>query len=130
MAEITRADELASLLGPPATGEDRDLVVSVVNYCHPAGTCKLGPLTDPNAVVGPDGAVHGVDGLYVADASLMPSITRGNINLPTAALGARAACLLLGIEPGPALYENTLSALQRIGYTVPPHLPPAPPPPF
>jgi choline dehydrogenase-like flavoprotein len=97
MAEISREAGLAKLLGPLATGGE--LVDSVVNYCHPAGTCKLGPPDDPNAVVGPDGAVHGIDGLHVADASLMPSITRGNINLPTAAIAARVVCLLLGIEP-------------------------------
>jgi choline dehydrogenase len=97
MAEISREAGLAKLLGPLATGGE--LVDSVVNYCHPAGTCKLGPPDDPNAVVGPNGAVHGIDGLHVADASLMPSITRGNINLPTAAIAARVVCLLLGIEP-------------------------------
>lgn len=46
------------------------------------------------AVVAPDGPVHGVDGLPVADASLMPTITRGNINIPTAAMAARVAAAI------------------------------------
>lgn len=51
------------------------------------------------AVVAPDGPVHGVDGLSVADASLMPTITRGNINIPTAAMAARVAAAILAISP-------------------------------
>jgi choline dehydrogenase len=51
-------------------------------------------------VVDAAGAVHGAEGLYVADASIMPAITRGNINLPTAMIGARMAAGLLGLAPG------------------------------
>lgn len=68
-----------------------DPLDDIVNYCHPAGTCKMGPATDPLAVVGHDGAVHGVTGLFIADASIMPTITRGNINLPTAMIGVNIA---------------------------------------
>ena len=53
--------------------------------------------------------VHGVRGLYVADASIMPAITRGNINLPTAMIGARIAAGLLGIEPAHALSRHMLA---------------------
>jgi choline dehydrogenase len=59
----------------------------------------MGPPTDPGAVVGADGQVHGVSGLYVADASVMPTITRGNINLPTAAIAARIVAKMLGLTP-------------------------------
>jgi choline dehydrogenase len=59
----------------------------------------MGPDTDPLAVVDSTGRVHGVAGLFVADASIMPAITRGNINLPTAMIGARIAAGLLGISP-------------------------------
>jgi choline dehydrogenase len=99
MAEITRVPDLATLLGPAANASTTDLSDTVVNYCHPAGTCKLGPSQDPQAVVGHDGSTHGVDGLHIADASIMPTITRGNINLPTAAIAARVACFALGITP-------------------------------
>jgi choline dehydrogenase len=88
---------LADVLGERVTTSDP--LDDIVNYCHPAGTCKMGPATDSMAVVGDDGRVHGVEGLYVADASIMPSITRGNINLPTAMIGAQVAARLLGKDP-------------------------------
>jgi choline dehydrogenase-like flavoprotein len=53
------------------------------NYQHPVGKCRIGPPDDPDAVVAPDGHVHGVDRLSVADASIMPTIPSANTNLPT-----------------------------------------------
>ncbi|MFC7755179.1 GMC oxidoreductase [Tsukamurella soli] len=88
---------LAEVLGERVVSGSGDPLDDIVNYCHPAGTCKLGPPTDPTAVVGDDGAVHGVSGLYVADASIMPAITRGNINLPTAMIGANIAAQLADV---------------------------------
>lgn len=82
---------LAKVLGERVTTNVPEPMQDIVNYCHPAGTCKMGPSDDPTAVVGDDGQVHGVSGLYVADASIMPAITRGNINLPTAMIGAHIA---------------------------------------
>ena len=66
---------------------------------HPCGTCKMGPDGDPTAVV--DGAcrVHGVEGLRVVDASVMPSITSGNLNAPTIMLAEKAADLIRGRPP-------------------------------
>ena len=95
---ITADSKLARILGQPLS-RDVDPLHSVVNYCHPAGSCKLGPATDPDAVVDATGAVHGVGNLYIADASIMPSITRGNPNLPVAMIGARVAAGLLGQSP-------------------------------
>ncbi len=89
--------ELAELLGAEATAGDP--LDDIVNYCHPAGTCAMGPVGDPAAVVDASGAVHGVSGLYVADASIMPAITRGNPNLPIAMIGARIAAGLLDVPP-------------------------------
>jgi choline dehydrogenase len=94
---MTEQPELAAVLGDPVPRGHAPLD-DIVNYCHPAGSCKMGPASDPQAVVDADGKVHGVDGLYVADASIMPSITRGNINLPTAMIGANIAVKMLGIE--------------------------------
>jgi choline dehydrogenase len=61
---------------------------------HPAGTCKLGK--DPMAVVDPDLRVCGIDGLRVADASVMPIVTTGNINAPTTMIGEKAAAIIRG----------------------------------
>ena len=58
---------------------------------HPVGTAKMGPASDPTAVVDARLRVHGVQGLRVADASVMPTITSGNTNSPTLMIAERAA---------------------------------------
>ncbi|MDQ6685092.1 MAG: GMC family oxidoreductase N-terminal domain-containing protein, partial [Pseudomonadota bacterium] len=58
---------------------------------HPVGTAKMGPASDPLAVVDAQLRVHGVGGLRVADASIMPTITSGNTNSPTLMIAERAA---------------------------------------
>jgi choline dehydrogenase len=63
---------------------------------HPAGTCKMGQ--DAMAVVDPQLRVYGVEGLRVADASVMPTVTSGNTVAPTFMIGARAANFILGKE--------------------------------
>src|SRR6201996_6453462 len=98
LRELTRDPGLADVLGAEHRPE-RDPLASIVSYCHPVGTCKMGPASHPGAVVDHSGAVHGLAGLHVADASIMPAITRGNINLPTAMIGARVATKLLDLDP-------------------------------
>jgi choline dehydrogenase len=58
---------------------------------HPVGTCRMGPETDPDTVVDSNGCVHGFTNLFVADASVMPTIPRANTHLPVLAVAERIA---------------------------------------
>jgi choline dehydrogenase-like flavoprotein len=62
---------------------------------HPVGTCKMGPATDRMAVVDPQLRVHGLEGLRVADASIMPNLIGGNTAAPSMMIGERAAHFIL-----------------------------------
>ncbi|ACI59693.1 glucose-methanol-choline oxidoreductase (plasmid) [Rhizobium leguminosarum bv. trifolii WSM2304] len=63
---------------------------------HISGTCAMGRQDDPNAVIGPDLKVHGVEGLRVADASIMPVVVTSNLNASAIMIGERAADFTLG----------------------------------
>jgi len=62
---------------------------------HPVGTCKMGPASDPMAVVDNRLRCHKVPGLRIADASVMPTITSGNTNSPTLMIAEKAAAMML-----------------------------------
>ncbi|AVX05734.1 choline dehydrogenase [Maritalea myrionectae] len=68
---------------------------------HPCGTCRMGKASDPMAVVDPECRVIGVDGLRVADSSIFPRITNGNLNAPSIMTGEKAADHILGKAPLP-----------------------------
>ena len=68
---------------------------------HPCGTCRMGRPDDPTAVVDPDCRVIGVEGLRVADSSVFPRITNGNLNGPSILVGEKASDHILGRAPLP-----------------------------
>jgi choline dehydrogenase len=100
--EISRTDALADWLGEelyPGIGVSSPADVrkyvrdTAITYHHQVGTCRMG--VDELAVVDPRLRVRGVDGLRVADASIMPTVTAGNTHAPTTMIGERAADLVL-----------------------------------
>ena len=68
---------------------------------HPCGTCKMGSPDDPMAVVDQECRVIGIEGLRVADSSIMPQVTNGNLNAPTLMIGEKASDHILGRDPLP-----------------------------
>jgi choline dehydrogenase len=68
---------------------------------HPCGTCKMGSAQDPTAVVDETCRVIGLENLRVADSSIMPQVTNGNLNAPTLMIGEKASDHMLGRDPLP-----------------------------
>lgn len=93
----------------PSVTSDKDLLQyieeSAVPDFHYVGTCRMGPGSDPSAVVDPQLRVRGVSGLRVADASIMPSVTSGNTNAPSMMIGSRCADWIL--DPALQIEEET-----------------------
>ncbi|KZX98747.1 MULTISPECIES: choline dehydrogenase [unclassified Sulfitobacter] len=73
---------------------------------HPCGTCRMGRADDPDAVVDPEARVIGVEGLRVADSSIFPRITNGNLNAPSIMVGEKVSDHLLGKTPLPRSNEE------------------------
>ena len=84
------------LPGPEATS-DEEILAWARSYgettYHPVGTCKMG--SDPMAVVDDQLRVQGIEGLRVADASIMPTLTSGNTNAPSIMIGEKASRMML-----------------------------------
>ena len=76
-----------------ATDENLDkwMRKTVFNTTHASGTCKIGPASDPMAVVDQHLTIHGLENIKVADASVMPNVIRANTNATTIMVGERAA---------------------------------------
>jgi len=80
---------------------DAFIAEHVESAYHPCGTCKMGAVDDPMAVVDPECRVIGVDGLRVVDSAIFPRITNGNLNAPSIMVGEKASDLILGRDPLP-----------------------------
>ncbi len=102
--QLSRHEGLRELLGDRLEPTDPDLVSDealdawmvreAVTFSHISGTCKMGPSSDPMAVVDQHGRVHGLEGLRVTDASIMPDLVRAPINPAVLMLGERIADLV------------------------------------
>jgi len=83
---------------------------------HPCGTCRMGRADDRHAVVDPQARVIGVEGLRVADSSIFPRITNGNLNAPSIMVGEKVSDHLLGRDPlaadnrAPWIHDNWMVA--------------------
>ena len=88
---------------PGATATDLNQFVRrhAESAYHPSCSCKMG--SDPLAVVDQHGRVHGVHGLRVVDASIMPDITNGNLNAPVIMMAEKLADAILGCDPATTL---------------------------
>ena len=82
---------------------------------HPCGTARMGRRDDPMAVVDPEARVIGVEGLRVADSSVFPRVTNGNLNGPTIMVGEKAADHILGRTPlAPSNQEPVVNPNWRV----------------
>ena len=99
-ADAVRGKEM--LPGKDVRSDDEILAylrAEALTVYHPVGSCKMG--TDPMAVVDPATLkVRGVDGLRVADASVMPKLIGGNTNAPSMMIGQKASEMILGSTHG------------------------------
>ncbi|MDP2087525.1 MAG: choline dehydrogenase [Gemmobacter sp.] len=108
MAQPAMAAHVRHEIQPGAgvqTDDDIDAFLRehVESAYHPCGTCRMGRASDPLAVVDPEARVIGVQGLRVADSSVFPQVTNGNLNAPSIMVGEKTADHLLGRAPLPAM---------------------------
>ncbi|MFD5316616.1 GMC family oxidoreductase [Streptomyces sp. NPDC127098] len=104
LRELAADPRLAPLVGaeihPGPETFDRDALVAHLyrspdNYWHPVGTCRMGTADDALSVVDERARVHGIEGLRVADCSIMPKVPRATTAMPAVVMGEKVARLLL-----------------------------------
>jgi len=99
--DLTQHESLAAFYGPPVQPGPKDDWADYArkthnSYHHGTGTCMMGPASDPMAVVDARLKVHGMDNLWVADASIMPVVTHANTNLTSIMMGERVSDFIKG----------------------------------
>jgi choline dehydrogenase-like flavoprotein len=100
--DIMQADAFEPYRGPMLYPINRQDPIQIAEFLrdhsdteyHPCGTCKMGPTSDPAAVVDTELRVYGIDKLRVVDASIMPQLTSGNTNAPTIMIAEKAADMI------------------------------------
>jgi choline dehydrogenase-like flavoprotein len=102
--KLAEHDDVKKIIGPRLDPADADLLSdaaldewllrAATTYSHICGTCKMGPDSDAMAVVDQYGKVHGLTGLRVVDASIMPNLVRAPINPTVLMMGERMAALI------------------------------------
>ena len=105
--ELAEMPDLAPMLGRRVEPEeydlesdeslDRWLLREATTYSHISCTCRMGPTGDPFAVVDQYGAVHGLEGLRIVDASIMPDLVRAPINPTVIMMAERIADFIRGV---------------------------------
>ena len=105
MAQPAIAPHVTAEIRPGSAADSRQALrgyvgAATIPMFHPVGTARMGAVGDALAVTGPDCAVRGVRGLWVADASIMPTIPQGNTNATSIMIGERASDLVLAAVSG------------------------------
>ena len=100
--ELVQHESMQQFYGPlisPTRDEDWGEFARSAHgsYHHGIGTCKMGPASDPMAVVDANLKVYGIDNLYVADASIMPTIPHANTNVTSIMIGERLSDIVKGL---------------------------------
>ena len=96
VSELAQGDSMKPFYGPLVLPGAKDEWAKFArttydSYHHGAGTCKMGPASDPTAVVDQHLRVHGLENLWIADASIMPMVTHANTNLAVIMIGERVS---------------------------------------
>jgi choline dehydrogenase len=93
LAAIAPMDQFCGELFSPSPEEDwaKFARSTYTSYFHGVGTCKMGPASDPTSVVDQHLRVHGMENLWIGDASIMPTVAHANTNLTSMMIGERAA---------------------------------------
>ena len=90
--DLIKAELVPGAVANDQAAIEEDIRARAATYFHPSGTCRMG--SDPAAVVDPRLRVKGIEGLRVADASIMPAALNASTHAPTIMIGEKAAAMI------------------------------------